>query len=98
MTSVFSPETDPWYLTLVVREGSDAPTLLSRPMTLTPRLSWMLLPLTAEDRRSNCRWSLLTETGAARRQEESCVRVKGRTGWVVWGLLLAGAALLHGEG
>lgn len=97
MTRVFSPETDPRCLTLVVREGNDVPTSLSRSMTLTPRLSWMVLSLMAEDRRSISRWSLLMEMGAAQRQEESCVRVKGRIGWVVWGLLLAGAALLHGE-
>lgn len=98
MTSVFSPETDPRYLTLVVRAGNDVPTSLSRSVILTPRLNWMMLFLMAEDRRSNSRWALFMETGAAQRQEESCVRVKGRIGWVVWGLLLAGAALLHGEG
>lgn len=79
-------------------KGNDVPSLLNGSMTLTPRLSWMALPLMAGDRRSKFMWSEPTGTDSAQGQEESCVRVKGGIDGVVWGLLLNGAALLHGVG
>lgn len=57
----------------------------------------MPLPLMSGDRRSNSRWSELRETGTAQEREESSVRVEGSAAGVVCGLLLAGAARLHGK-
>lgn len=82
MTSVFSPETDPWCLILGGQKRAVVPPIYSQvPMTLTARLSWMALLLMMGDRRSNSRWSELRETGTAQGQEESSVRVEGSIGW-----------------
>lgn len=85
MTSVFSPETDPWYLTLVVREGNDVPTLLLRSCDTHPQIE--LDDITLDGRRQKVKLQVVTAQGnglCSETRRKLC-EGEGQDWWVVGG-------------